>query len=246
MAADLVKMIGEGKGTTSFKTVAGASIQAMLVDGKGRPQGREGPDRNRDDRRRQPVERRHPRHRQRPAAELKRQARRELRGAPAASALSCARGRKTTACGGENRIRDGERISPPFPPTTRHAGPHRAVRGVEVTRQAGGLPAWRRASWARRREWPWPSFSTSCGRWMRPGPHEATTGRAPAVPGTADRPLPTASAGRGRPGGGDESIRRGPRRRAASRRGGSTPSTRRGRTAGLRTSESGFGQACAA
>ncbi len=34
MAADLVKMIGEGKGTTSFKTVAGASIQAMLVDGK--------------------------------------------------------------------------------------------------------------------------------------------------------------------------------------------------------------------
>ena len=34
MAADLVKMIGDGKGTTSFKTVAGASIQAMLVDGK--------------------------------------------------------------------------------------------------------------------------------------------------------------------------------------------------------------------
>jgi len=34
MAADLVKMIQDGKGTTSFKTVAGASIQAMLVDGK--------------------------------------------------------------------------------------------------------------------------------------------------------------------------------------------------------------------
>ena len=34
MAADLVRMIQDGKGTTSFKTVAGASIQAMLVDGK--------------------------------------------------------------------------------------------------------------------------------------------------------------------------------------------------------------------
>ena len=34
MAGDLVKMIQDGKGTTSFKTVAGASIQAMLVDGK--------------------------------------------------------------------------------------------------------------------------------------------------------------------------------------------------------------------
>ena len=34
MAADLVKMIGEGKGSTSFKTVAGASLSAMLVDGK--------------------------------------------------------------------------------------------------------------------------------------------------------------------------------------------------------------------
>jgi uncharacterized surface protein with fasciclin (FAS1) repeats len=34
MAGDLVKMIQDGKGTTSFKSVAGASIQAMLVDGK--------------------------------------------------------------------------------------------------------------------------------------------------------------------------------------------------------------------
>jgi uncharacterized surface protein with fasciclin (FAS1) repeats len=33
-AADLVRMIGEGKGTTSFKTVSGGSVQAMLVDGK--------------------------------------------------------------------------------------------------------------------------------------------------------------------------------------------------------------------
>jgi uncharacterized surface protein with fasciclin (FAS1) repeats len=34
MAGDLVKMIQDGKGTTTFKTVAGGSISAMLVDGK--------------------------------------------------------------------------------------------------------------------------------------------------------------------------------------------------------------------
>jgi uncharacterized surface protein with fasciclin (FAS1) repeats len=33
-AADLVKMIQDGKGTTSFKTVAGGTLQAMLLDGK--------------------------------------------------------------------------------------------------------------------------------------------------------------------------------------------------------------------
>ena len=33
-SADLVKMIGDGKGTTSFKTVSGGTVQAMLADGK--------------------------------------------------------------------------------------------------------------------------------------------------------------------------------------------------------------------
>ena len=33
-AADLVKMIQDGKGKTSVKTVAGGTLQAMLVDGK--------------------------------------------------------------------------------------------------------------------------------------------------------------------------------------------------------------------
>ena len=33
-SADLVKMIGEGKGTTSFKTVSGGTVQAMLAEGK--------------------------------------------------------------------------------------------------------------------------------------------------------------------------------------------------------------------
>ncbi len=70
MAADLVKMIGEGKGTTSFKTVAGASLSAMLVDGKVVLKDEKGAELDGDDRRRQPVERSHPRRRQRSAAEL--------------------------------------------------------------------------------------------------------------------------------------------------------------------------------
>jgi len=41
----------------------------------------------------------------------------------------------------------------PFGPshTTRHAGPHRAVRGVEVTRRAGALPGRRSSGWGRPR-----------------------------------------------------------------------------------------------
>ncbi len=53
--------------------------------------------------------------------------------------------------------------------TTRHAGPHRAVRWVEVRRPASEGRARRRVCWGARCGWPCLSFSTTASRWRPPG-----------------------------------------------------------------------------
>ena len=50
--------------------------------------------------------------------------------------------------------------------TTRHAGPHRAVRWVEVSWQGGESPTCRRSGLAVRRGALWRSCTTICGHWQ--------------------------------------------------------------------------------
>jgi hypothetical protein len=62
-----------------------------------------------------------------------------------------------------NRDRGESHHSPPTPPG--HAGPHPAVRLVEVSRQVSGLPSGRSSSWAGRCAASWRSVSTSGARY---------------------------------------------------------------------------------